>query len=118
MAGQGKTRGTSGVAEIPLCTNQSICSIIPYEKVALVDFLYYQMQWMYKELRSISNGDGGRGGLNLKLIGGFPVILPSLNHQNEFAQKIEAIEKQKELVKRSIVETETLFDSRMDYWFN
>lgn len=36
----------------------------------------------------------------------------------EFAQKIEAIEKQKELVNRSIVETETLFNSRMDYWFN
>ena len=118
MAGQGKTRGTAGVAEIPLCTNQSICSIIPNEKVALVDFLFYQMQQMYKDLRSISNGDGGRGGLNLKLIGNYPVIVPPLSLQYEFAQKIEAIEKQKELVKRSIVETETLFNSRMDYWFN
>ena len=48
----------------------------------------------------------------------FPVILPPLALQNEFAKKIETIEKQKELVKRSIVETETLFNSRMDYWFN
>lgn len=48
----------------------------------------------------------------------FPVILPPLSLQNEFAQKIEAIEKQKEMVKRSIAETETLFNSRMDYWFN
>jgi len=118
MAGQGKTRGTAGVAEIPLCTNQSICSIIPNEKVALVDFLYYQMQQMYKDLRSISNGDGGRGGLNLKLIGNYPVIVPPLSLQNEFTQKIEAIEKQKELVKQSIIETETLFNSRMDFWFN
>lgn len=118
MAGQGKTRGTAGVAEIPLCTNQSICSIIPNEEVALVDFLYYQMQQIYKDLRSISNGDGGRGGLNLKLIGNYPVIVPPLDLQNEFAKKIGAIEKQKELVKRSIVETETLFNSRMDYWFN
>ena len=118
MAGQGKTRGTAGVAEIPLCTNQSICSIIPNEKVVLVDFLYYQMQQMYKDLRSISNGDGGRGGLNLKLIGNYPVIVPPLSLQSDFAQKIEAIEKQKELVKRSIVETETLFNSRMDFWFN
>ena len=47
-----------------------------------------------------------------------PIMLPPLDLQNEFAQKIEAIEKQKELVKRSIVETETLFNSRMDYWFN
>ena len=118
MAGQGKTRGTAGVAEIPLCTNQSICSVIPNEKVALVDFLYYQMRQMYKDLRSISNGDGGRGGLNLKLIGNYPVIVPPHSLQTEFAQKVQAIEKQKELVKLSIVETETLFDSRMDFWFN
>lgn len=48
----------------------------------------------------------------------FPVILPPLALQNEFAKKIVAIEEQKELVKRSIVETETLFNSRMDFWFN
>ena len=117
MAGQGKTRGTAGVAEIPLCTNQSICSIIPDERVALVDFLYYQMQWMYTELRSISNGNGGRGGLNLKLIGGFSVILPPLDFQKEFAQQIEAIEKQTELVRRSIMETEALFNCTMDKYF-
>ena len=45
------------------------------------------------------------------------IPFPPLDLQNEFAQKIEAIEKQKELVKRSIVETEMLFKSRMDYWF-
>ena len=38
--------------------------------------------------------------------------------QQEFADKIEAIEKQKELIKQSIAETETLFNSRMDYYFN
>lgn len=48
----------------------------------------------------------------------FLVILPPLDLQNAFAQKIEAIEKQKELIKKSIQETKTLFNSRMDYWFN
>ena len=38
--------------------------------------------------------------------------------QQEFADKIEAIEKQKELIKKSISETETLFNARMDYYFN
>ena len=36
----------------------------------------------------------------------------------EFAEKIEAIEKQKELIKQSLAETETLFNSRMEYYFN
>ena len=56
--------------------------------------------------------------INCGIVEHLPVILPPLGIQSEFAQKIEAIEKQKELVKRSIVETETLFNSRMDYWFN
>lgn len=44
--------------------------------------------------------------------------LPSLALQQEFASKIESIEKQKELIKKSIVEVETLFNSRMEYYFN
>ena len=46
------------------------------------------------------------------------VFLPPLTLQQQFAEKIEAIEKQKELIKQSITETETLFNSRMDYYFN
>lgn len=45
-------------------------------------------------------------------------LCPPLSLQQEFANKIEAIEKQKELIKQSIAETETLFNSRMDYYFN
>ena len=56
--------------------------------------------------------------ISINQLKGMLCPIPPLDIQNEFAQKIEAIEKQKELVKRSIVETETLFNSRMDYWFN
>ena len=44
--------------------------------------------------------------------------LPPLALQQDFASKIESIEKQKELIAKSIKETETLFNSRMDYYFN
>lgn len=46
------------------------------------------------------------------------IPLPPLSLQQKFASKIEAIEKQKELIKKSIKETEDLFNSRMDYYFN
>lgn len=46
------------------------------------------------------------------------IPLPPLPLQQQFASKIEAIEKQKELIKKSIKETEDLFNSRMDYYFN
>ena len=74
-------------------------------------------------LDKIVKGEDTNGGcvqmaITAKALGNKLVIHPPLEIQNEFAKKIEAIEKQKELVKRSIVETETLFNSRMDFWFN
>jgi len=56
--------------------------------------------------------------LTLKKIDKIKIAVPPIDLQDEFAQKIEAIEKQKELIQKSIQETETLFNSRMDYWFN
>ena len=44
--------------------------------------------------------------------------LPPLALQQQFAEKIQAIEAQKELVKKSIAETQQLLDSRMDYYFD
>ena len=38
--------------------------------------------------------------------------------QQEFADKIALIEKQKQLIKESIAQTEELFNSRMAYYFN
>jgi type I restriction enzyme S subunit len=46
------------------------------------------------------------------------VILPPLPLQHQFASKIEAIERQKELIKQSISETETLFNERMQHYFS
>ncbi len=43
---------------------------------------------------------------------------PPLTLQQSFASKIEAIERQKALIQQSITEAETLFDSRMDFWFS
>ena len=44
----------------------------------------------------------------------FDVPLPL---QQEFASKIEAIEKQKELIKQSLGEVEILFNARMQEYF-
>ena len=45
------------------------------------------------------------------------VVFPPLSLQQSFAEKIEAIEKQKSLVQQSIVETQTMFDYTMDKYF-
>lgn len=45
------------------------------------------------------------------------IPVPPLSLQQTFAQKIESIERQKELIIQSIREAQTLFDSRMEYYF-
>ena len=45
------------------------------------------------------------------------IVVPPLPLQQSFAQKVESIERQKELINQSIREAQTLFDSRMEYYF-
>jgi len=94
MAGQGRTRGTVAVAEIPLCTNQSLCSIITDGTVD-TDYLFTYLQFQYNNLRNISNGSSGRGGLNIKLIGQFTVLVPPLAVQQKFSNFLKEIDKSK-----------------------
>ena len=72
---------------------------------------------MIEHLTSLAKG-ATMLNINCKIIEDLNIVMPPLALQQEFASKIEAIEKQKELIKQSIAETETLFNSRMDFYFN
>jgi len=85
LAGQGKTRGTVAISEIELSTNQSIAAIFPSRECSS-DYLFHNLSSRYDELRSLSTGDGGRGGLNLTIIGNLEVPWPSLKEQEAIAQ--------------------------------
>ncbi len=75
LAGQGKTRGTVAINYVELCTNQSIAAILPNQEVDS-EYLFQNLEHRYLELRNLSSGDGGRGGLNLKLIYRLKIPLP------------------------------------------
>jgi restriction endonuclease S subunit len=79
--GQGKTRGTVAMNMVELCTNQSIAAILPNSKVFSSHYLYQNLDSRYDELRSLSTGDGGRGGLNLQIIKSMEINLPCLEEQ-------------------------------------
>ena len=72
----------------------------------------------YGQYIQSQNKGGTQKFVALGTIRNLPIPLPSMEIQQQFADKIEAIEKQKELIKKSISETETLFNARMDYYFN
>ncbi|USP48540.1 restriction endonuclease subunit S [Alcaligenes faecalis] len=84
LAGQGKTRGTVAMNLIEICTNQSIAAIFP-NRSFVSEYLYYNLDARYDELRDLSSGDGGRGGLNLTLIKSLPVPFPNVDEQAAIA---------------------------------
>ena len=91
LAGQGKTRGTVAVNYISLCTNQSIAAIFPNDQVE-TEYLYQNLYSRYDELRELSSGDGGRGGLNLKLIKNLIVPIPPLPEQRRIAEALSDVD--------------------------
>ncbi len=91
LAGQGKTRGTVAVNYVELCTNQSIAAIFP-SKEHNSEYLYQNLWSRYEELRELSSGDGGRGGLNLTIIKNFPCAFPKLQEQNRIAEALSDVD--------------------------
>jgi type I restriction enzyme, S subunit len=92
LAGQGKTRGTTAINYIRLCTNQSIASIHPNKQEFVSEFLYHKLDSMYDHLRRLSTGEGGRGGLNLLIIKSIEISFPSLKEQQKIADCLYSLD--------------------------
>lgn len=72
--------------------------------------LFFEFAMQYSKGEKMPRGDK-------KEIMKYELLLPPLVLQQEFAEKVEAIEKQKALVQQSIEETQTMFDYTMDKYF-
>jgi type I restriction enzyme S subunit len=101
LAGQGKTRGTVAINDIELCTNQSLCAIVPNEEVNY-EYLFHNLRGRYRELRSMSGDVDGRGGLNLKHIQSIKVILPPMSEQMKFVSIAHQADKSEFELRKSI----------------
>ena len=82
LAGQGKTRGTVAINNIPLTTNQSIAAIVP-DKTLHYEFIFQNLIKRYDELRVISSGDGTRGGLNKQIVSDVVIPYTSIEEQEK-----------------------------------
>lgn len=109
LAGQGKTRGTAAYNTIKLCTNQSIAAIYPNEKEFDAKFLYYLMNTQYEQLRELSSGGGGRGGLTKKLIEDFLVYMPEdISEQTAIAEILTDIDEEIRCLKETLQKNNNL----------
>ena len=97
LAGQGKTRGKVARTKIELTTNQSLAAITFDESRVNFDYVYHFLDSQYENLRQISSGNSGRGGLNLKIISNYKIPIPcpdnpkkSLEIQAEIVRILDA----------------------------
>ena len=79
---------------------------------------YFKTEFFKDEVAKIRKDAVNQSSMAIGDLKMIRIFLPPLALQQIFASKIEAIEHQKELIKQSIKEVETLFNSRMDYYFN
>ena len=93
---------------------------IDFKKEINVTYMAYLFQDKYikNQLDRIKKGTTSVWAIYYKDLEKIDILVPDIVRQEEFASKVAAIEKQKEIIKQSIAETETLFNSRMDYYFN
>jgi type I restriction enzyme, S subunit len=102
LAGQGKTRGMVAVNNVALSTNQSIAAIMPNPKVLHYLYLFFNLDNRYQEMRKLSGGNNGRGGLNLALIKGVKICLPPLDEQKKLASVLFGFDEELKLLKQEL----------------
>lgn len=117
----GANLGTAAINKVHYEFSMKNVSLLKINKNLLssyfLEFILNNDRKKLQIIRDFSKG-GAQKFLSLNSISNIKIPLPPLPLQQQFASKIEAIEKQKELIKKSIKETEDLFNSRMDYYFN
>ena len=107
--------GKLAITTAPMCCNQGFKNIICGNEINNI-FLYHYLMLTMDDIKALGRGATFKE-VSKKNISDYKIYIPPVSLQEEFAEKIEAIEKQKELLKRSIKEVETLFDARMEYYF-
>jgi len=97
------------ITRVPTCFGQDIKGI-KISKNCVVSFvatvLRYGKQWLLERARGINTE-----GLTLDHLRAFPLILPPLSLQQEFARRVEAIEQLKTTHRESLAQLDALFAS-------
>ena len=115
MYGQGKTRGMTGYLAVTCTTNQACACILPSPTVNQ-KYLWQYMILSYDKLRNMAKG-GNQPNLNVGIIKKFPVLMPPLELQEQFAAFVSQIDKSRLAIQKSLDETQLLFDSLMQKYF-
>ena len=116
MYGQGKTRGKAGILYIKAATNQACAAILPSLRLNPL-FTYYYFLNQYEELRGLGHG-AQQTNINLEIVKNYRIMVPPIEEQNTFADFVHRIDKLRFVIQQSLDETQKLFDSLMQEYFD
>lgn len=103
------------ITRVPMYCNQGFKNIVCSNKL-ISEYVYQYLIDKTDFLNSLGSGATFKE-ISKTTTENISIPIPPLPLQHQFASKIEAIERQKELIKQSISETETLFNARMQHYF-
>lgn len=115
LAGQGKTRGMVARIKIKLSTNQSLATIVPKEGI-INDYLFYYLSSQYEKLRSVSSGDGSRGGLNKEILGKYEILVPPLHVQQHVVSILDKFDTLVNDIKEGLPKEIEQRQQQYEYW--
>ena len=103
----------------PVCINQSVALVKPNLKIVNPNYLvaYLISNTVQRKIEKMGKG-GGLKHLQITELAKFPTILPSMELQNQFAERVKVIEEQKSIAQASAVKSEELFNSLLQKAFN
>ncbi len=113
----GSDMGKVAVNKNPSITNQQINSIIPYEKVADADFVYYLLVSMYDTLRTYGLDGTAVPILNKSDFETIEILLPPLEEQRQIAAILSSIDDKIELLHEQNKTLEELAQTFFVNWF-
>lgn len=116
LAGQGKTRGTVAINEIPLTTNQSIAAMIPTQLISC-DYLFSNLEGRYEEIRMLSSADGSRGGLNKQMVSDITILMPNLDEQQNIGSYFKQLDNLITLHQRELEKLQNIKKSCLEKMF-
>ena len=108
--------GKCSIMTFDACFPDSVVGFIADSSITSVEYVLYYFHCIQQTLEDNAMGVAQKI-INLGILNVMKIPVPPLPIQQSFAQKVEFIERQKELINQSIREAQTLLDSRMEYYF-
>ena len=90
MYGQGQTRGKAAYLNCSAAVTQNCAAIITNAAEVLPKYLFYFLRSRYAEIRNQEYSGGGVPHLNLKIVSGIMVPVPSVEEQAAIVATIES----------------------------